>query len=287
MRVVFLEDVSGVAQGGDVKEVKNGFARNYLIPKNLAEPATHNALQRIERLKKQSDDTRLKILADVRALAEELDGVQVNVEMRVGGRGRLYGSVTNAIVAEELSRITGREIDRRTLEIAEPIRQLGMFGVGLRLHPEVKAEVKVLVYAAGTDPAAQEDGGEGVEGEAEAVDTGDEVAETETVHTKDEVAEIETVDTKDEVAETETVDTKDEVAETETVDTEDEVAETETVDTKDEVAETEAVDTEDEVAETETVDTEDEVTETEAVDTKDEVADTEAVDTGAASDERS
>ena len=88
MRVVFLEDVEGVARGGDVREVKNGFARNYLIPKNLAEPATHNALQRIGRLKVQADGVRLKTLSDMKALAEDLDGSKVAVEMRAGAGGR-------------------------------------------------------------------------------------------------------------------------------------------------------------------------------------------------------
>ena len=182
MRVVFLEDVAGVAQGGDVKVVKNGFARNYLIPQNLAVPATHNALQRVERLKKQSEVTRLEELADMRALAEEMDGVQVNVEMRAGASGRLFGSVTNSIIAEELSRLTEREIDRRTIEIAEPIRQLGTYEANLRLHPEVEAKIGVLVYATGTDPMAEAEAGEGEdeveadEGEAAGPETGEDAA---------------------------------------------------------------------------------------------------------------
>ena len=152
MRVVFLEDVQGVAEGGEVKEVKNGFARNYLIPKSLAVPATHNALQRVKRLTKQAEGERLKRLKDTRALAEELDGVQVNIEMRSGASGRLFGSVTSSIIAAELSRLTGREIDRRTVELAEPIRELGVSDVTIRLLPEVEAGVKVLVYATGTEP---------------------------------------------------------------------------------------------------------------------------------------
>ena len=152
MRVVFLEDVAGVANGGEVKEVKNGFARNYLIPKNLAVPASHNALQRVERLKKEADTTRVKLLTDMSALAEELNGVQVQVEMRAGTGGRLYGSVTNAIVAEQLQDVIGREIDRRLIEIPDPIRELGTFDVSVRLHPEVQAAISVLVYASGTDP---------------------------------------------------------------------------------------------------------------------------------------
>ena len=157
MRVVFLEDVAGVANGGEVKEVKNGFARNYLIPKNLAVPVSHNALQRVERLKKQADTTRVKLLTDMRALAEELNGIEVQVEMRAGFGGRLYGSVTNAIVAEQLAAVAGREIDRRIIEIPEPIRQLGTLEVEVRLHPEVQAAISVLVYASGTDPTMLEE----------------------------------------------------------------------------------------------------------------------------------
>ena len=165
MKVVFLEDVPGVAQGGDVKDVKNGFARNYLIPKSLAVPATHNALQRVERLTSQADDERVKRLADMKALAEELDGVQVNVEMRAGPGGQLYGSVTNAIVAEELSKLTGREIDRRTIHMEEPVRELGLFEFNAHLHPEVEAQIKVLVYETGTEPVLPEEAEEGEEGE--------------------------------------------------------------------------------------------------------------------------
>ena len=150
MRVVFLEDVPGVARGGDVKEVKNGFARNYLIPKQLATPATHNALQRIRKLQVQSEETRVKRLADMRELASALSGTRVSVEMRAGSSGRLYGSVTAAIVAERLGEMTERDIDRRIVEMPEPIRDLGVYDLTLRLHPEVDAPVSVLVHPAGT-----------------------------------------------------------------------------------------------------------------------------------------
>ncbi len=172
MRVVFLEDVQGVAQGGEVKEVKNGFARNYLIPMSLAVPATHNALQRVQGLAKQAEVERLKRLKDTRALAEELDGTQVNIEMRAGAGGQLFGSVTNQIIATELSRLMDREIDRRTVEMAEPIRELGVFDVSIRLMPEIEAGVKVLVYATGTEPAmVEEEADEQAETSAEDVPT--------------------------------------------------------------------------------------------------------------------
>ena len=152
MKVVFVEDVAGVAEGGDVKEVKNGFARNYLIPKQLAVPATRDALKRINRLKGQAETTRLKTLQDMKALSQELDGVQVNVQMRSGASGRLYGSVTNVMVAGELSEMTGREIDRRTVELPESVRDVGTYDIRVRLHSDVDASVKLLVHPLGTDP---------------------------------------------------------------------------------------------------------------------------------------
>ena len=153
MRVVFLEDVAGVAHGGDVKEVKNGFARNYLIPQALATPATNEALQRTRRLGREAEVKRLKTLADMKELSEELNGSQVTVEMRAGASGRLYGSVTNMIVADEVAKLTDREIDRRTVQIPESIRQVGVYPIRIKLHPEVETDISVLVHPSGTDPA--------------------------------------------------------------------------------------------------------------------------------------
>jgi large subunit ribosomal protein L9 len=181
MRVVFLEDVQGVAQGGEVKEVKNGFARNYLIPMSLAVPATHNALQRVERLKRQAETDRLKRLKDTRALAEELDGVQVNIEMRAGASGQLFGSVTTSIIADELSKLTDRKIDRRTVELAEPIRELGASDVTIRLLPEIDVSVKVLVYATGTEPTIVDEESEADVPAEEAVEEVKEPADPEDV----------------------------------------------------------------------------------------------------------
>ena len=152
MRVVFLEDVEGVAKGGDVKDVKNGFARNFLIPKSLAVPATHDALQRIEKLAQQAEKDRLKRLSDMRALGEELKGARVDVEMRAGSGGRLYGSVTNAIVASRLTELTGKQIDRKSVTVPDSLRELGSHKASVRLHAEVQAEVDILVHPLGTEP---------------------------------------------------------------------------------------------------------------------------------------
>ena len=89
----------------------------------------------------------------MKELSEELTGSQVTVEMRAGASGRLYGSVTNMIVADEVAKLTDREIDRRTIQIPESIRQVGVYPIRIKLHPEVETDVSVLVYPSGTDPA--------------------------------------------------------------------------------------------------------------------------------------
>ena len=183
MRVVFLQDVAGVAQGGDVKEVKNGFARNYLIPKKFAVPATHNELQRVKQYAEQAERARLRLLQDMRELSETLNGTRIDVEMRAGASGQLYGSVTNAIIADRLSDMADREIDRRGIEIGEPIRQLGTFNVNVRLHPEVQAQIDVLVYPTGTTAEAWlqslEEEEEAAEAEGEADESSEGEAESE------------------------------------------------------------------------------------------------------------
>ena len=146
MKLVFLDDVPGVAHGGDVKNVKNGFARNYLIPKNLAIPATRDALERIERLKDQATTKRLKTLTDMKELADQMSGTRVDIGMRAGASGRLYGSVTNTVVAEKLESLTSQQIDRRVIQIPESIRETGLYQVSIRVHPEVITDVSLLVY---------------------------------------------------------------------------------------------------------------------------------------------
>ena len=190
MKVVFLEDVEGVAQGGEVKEVKRGFARNYLIPQRLAMPATRDSLQRIDRLKNQAEERRLRTIRDMRQLAEELSGKRVDVPMRAGAGGRLYGSVTNAIVADALSDLLEREIERRDVQIPESIREVGTFDVRVHLYANIDAQVEVLVHPMEIDPeeflrqleerkAQAESGGEDTseetDEETDAVDTGEAV----------------------------------------------------------------------------------------------------------------
>ena len=178
MRVVFLEDVEGVARGGEVKEVKNGFARNYLIPQNLAAPATHNNLQRIKKLSSQASITRVQRLEDMQELATALEGTQVNIEMRAGVNNRLYGSVTGTMVADAVAEETGREIERRLVQLDDPIREVGEYDVPIRLHSDVSTSIKVVVYATGTDPLdnSMEEVAEGDQAVVDSTDISDDPA---------------------------------------------------------------------------------------------------------------
>ena len=157
MKVVFLEDVEGVAQGGEVKDVKNGFARNYLLPQNLAAPATHNNLQRIGKLQRQADVDRVQKFEDMRTVAEVIEGTEVIMEMRAGANERLYGSVTGTMVADSVREETGVSIERRWVQLDNPIRETGEFDVSIRLHSDVSANIKVIVHATGQDPLEDQD----------------------------------------------------------------------------------------------------------------------------------
>ena len=163
MKVVFLEDVEGVAQGGEVKDVKNGFARNYLLPKNLAAPATHNNLQKIEKLRGQANVNRVEKLEDMKSVAEGISGTEIFMEMRAGANDRLYGSVTGTMIADSVSDKTGVNVERRWVQLDNPIRETGEFDVFIRLHSDVSVSVKVIVHATGQDPLEDQDDSNDIE----------------------------------------------------------------------------------------------------------------------------
>lgn len=147
MRVIFLQNVIDVARAGDVKEVRNGYARNYLMPNGLAAQATHNELQRMGKLKKVAEEQTLKESKRWEEVAEALDGKVIVLKMKSGETGQLYGSVTNSVIAKELAILTEREIDRRKIILNEPLRELGEFDVPIHLHTDIDATIKVIVEA--------------------------------------------------------------------------------------------------------------------------------------------
>ena len=152
MKVVFLEDVAGTGDAGEVKEVKNGFARNFLLPKGLAAAATPDQLQRVRSIEKAAQEKRLKFSKEWSDVAKAMEGIVVNVEVRVGPSGRLFGSVTGRNIAEKLTQATGRDIDHRQVLLGTAIHEPGDYPVAIRLYRDVHASVTVSVIPEGYTP---------------------------------------------------------------------------------------------------------------------------------------
>jgi len=152
MKVVFFEEVEGTAQVGEVKEVKNGFARNYLLPRGIAGPPTKNNLMRAERLAKADAIRQGKLDAAASPVAAAIDGQALVFEARVGQQGRLFGSVTARDIAERLTEIARKAapeatVDHRQVQLPQSLRELGTQTVPVRLTRNVHAEVTVEVQA--------------------------------------------------------------------------------------------------------------------------------------------
>jgi large subunit ribosomal protein L9 len=146
MKVVFLESVPG-ARTGEVKDVKNGYARNYLLPRGMALPATREAIERAQARSRAEERRQASLDGDAQKLAASVTAEPITLRARVGETGRLYGSITANDIAEALSARAGSEIDRRTVELGEPIRQVGEHTVHIRFTRNVGADVQVNVEA--------------------------------------------------------------------------------------------------------------------------------------------
>ena len=145
MKVIFLQDVPNVARTGDIKEVADGYGRNFLIPQNLALIARSPATRIIETQRgikaRDQADNKAKLVE----LAHQLDGKEISLKTRVGAKDRLYGSITSAAIASELQNVTGLVIDKRKIELAEPIRQIGSYEVVIRLAKDIIPKIKITV----------------------------------------------------------------------------------------------------------------------------------------------
>ena len=151
MKVVFLRDVPNVARAGEIKEVANGYGRNYLIPKNLALLAKSSAISLTAAQRKIEAQSQVDNMAEIVKLADQLDGTEVTLKARAGAKDRLYGSITSADIAAELEATTGLVVDKRKMELAEAIRQLGSYEVTIRLTKDVVPKIKVTVIEKETD----------------------------------------------------------------------------------------------------------------------------------------
>ncbi|WP_456325133.1 50S ribosomal protein L9 [Desulfonauticus submarinus] len=158
MQVVLRADIENLGRLGDVVNVKPGYARNYLIPKGLAMLATDQNLKRFEREKKKLQEKMDAIRFAAQELADKLNALEVVLPVRVGEGDKLYGAVTAANIADKVAEL-GYEVDKRKILIKEPIRALGEYELEVKLHPDVRATLKVKVIKHGSDKA-QEEGSE-------------------------------------------------------------------------------------------------------------------------------
>jgi large subunit ribosomal protein L9 len=149
LRVLFLKDVVNVANAGDIKEVSSGFARNYLLPKNLATLASNEQLKQKAKITKRAEEQRVKEVSSWKDLAEKLEGTTLEIGGRVGPTGQFYGSISVSRIIEDLRDATGEEVERRVVELSEPIKQPGQYNIILRLHQEVSANITILALAEG------------------------------------------------------------------------------------------------------------------------------------------
>lgn len=148
MKVILKQDVKGLGKKGQLVEVAEGYARNFLLPRGLAAEASEGALRSLEEERKAQKAREERLLREAQALRERLHGQVVPLQVRVGENGRLFGSVTNKDVADALSRLTGHPIDKKDVELKEAIKAVGDYPVTVRLGLGVTAQLTVRVQGA-------------------------------------------------------------------------------------------------------------------------------------------
>ncbi len=145
MKVILREEVSKLGKEGDLVEVADGYARNYLIPKGVADEATKENVRILKRRKKEEARLAEDKLEDAQEYAENLKKVNVLIKIKAGENGKLFGSVNTKDIAEVLEKEHKIKIDKRKIELEEPIKNTGEHMVDVKLHPEVKGQVKVTI----------------------------------------------------------------------------------------------------------------------------------------------
>ncbi len=144
MKVIFLKDVENVAKKYEVKEVKNGYARNFLIPQNLVKSATRQNLKWLEAQKEIIEKEVEEDLKKTQEMASSIDGMEVAISLKVGEEGQLFESINNVKIAEKLKEM-GFDIKKSEINLKEPIKQIGEFPVKINLDHNLEAEIKLII----------------------------------------------------------------------------------------------------------------------------------------------
>lgn len=148
MKVIFLQDVKGQGKQGEIKEVSDGYARNFLIPKGLAVEATKTRLKEIEEQQEKQRKTQEREKTEAVKVQQILNGKSVTIKARTGSGDKLFGAVTAKEIAETIQKQFKVDIDKKKFELAEPIKHIGEYPVKIKIYPSVQAEIKVIVTAA-------------------------------------------------------------------------------------------------------------------------------------------
>ena len=145
MKLILTQEVTGLGSPGDVVEVAGGYGRNYLIPRKLAMPWTRGAEKQIDSIKRARSVREIRGLGDAKQAAGQLEALRIRLETRAGASGRLFGSISPADIAAAVRAAGGPELDRRRIEVPNPIKTIGSHQVKVRLHPEVTASLDVEI----------------------------------------------------------------------------------------------------------------------------------------------
>jgi len=145
MKIILTQDINNIGKRGEILEVSDGYARNFLLPRNLALRATPNNIRQWQHREKIVQQKKDKEKWKAVRIAERLKGAQLSIEREMGEEGKLFGAVTSQDIVEEIKRKFNVEIDHRKVELTEPIRVIGIKEVSLKLHPEVEIPLKVEV----------------------------------------------------------------------------------------------------------------------------------------------
>jgi len=154
MKIIFLQDVPRVAKAGEIKEVADGYGRNFLIPQKLAVIADPSTLNTLKAQIKKEASSQAQTEEEMTDLAHQLDGKEITLKAKAGAKEHLYGSITSADIAAELQN-NGLVVDKRKIEITEPIRQLGSHEVAIRLAKDAIPKIKVIVIEEETSQSDQ------------------------------------------------------------------------------------------------------------------------------------
>ncbi|MFI0453367.1 50S ribosomal protein L9 [Actinomadura sp. 6N118] len=148
MKLILTQQVSGIGEPGDVVEVKDGYGRNYLVPRGFAIKWTRGAEKQIESIKKARSAREIATVEHAKEVAGQLQALKVTLRTRTGSNGRLFGAVTAADIADAVKSAGGPDLDKRRIEIGNPIKTVGSHRTSVRLHPEVNATIEVNVVEA-------------------------------------------------------------------------------------------------------------------------------------------